>query len=346
MLNSAQKETDFILHPRVLIGCMRIDSIFKPLSIPKAQLLLSINRFQLNLQNQQGESYELPKPLRKFKLSSTRQINHTFLSLVWERFSTFVALYETKNYSISCEFIFSSRCLDYGYLNMLYFIEETSLNGYFSKTCNNSFNVDIVADKIKINVGPAILHTLLSSKIHWEETLTSDGKDKKHIVITKFVFVNRTHLNICFGQTGTNERIQLQPKECHMYSFRSDYLDQEVTFSLLDDNMQVVESSQSIPISIELSSDDGVVKHILMGNRCLIVRSKKLSATQMYILIKGQIELLSMVSDEFRLEFLREDPEAEKSKQKEQKLCDYATVANDRITFLQTVTAGSNIYMR
>ncbi|XP_055848221.1 intermembrane lipid transfer protein VPS13B isoform X2 [Episyrphus balteatus] len=335
ILNSAKKESDFILHPKVLVGCMRIDTIFRPCAIPKFQILLNINEMQINLQNHQSIDSKLPVELKKFKISeNSKPINQTFARIGFEKTSIHASFHTLSNYSIHSELKFGIKCLDHGYLNLISMIEDTDLSAFFR--INSAVETSIVADRLSLNLGPSILHNLICAKQNWEAYFREES-DRKSYLISKFIVANRTHTSLSFGQSGTDERILLNPKECCKYSFHSDCFGQELTFYLFDGRIE--HKSNSVGITLEFpASSESIVNHVPIDDKCLVVRTRKLSATQYYILIKGQIELISMVNESFLLEFYRDDKKTEGT--------EIRLDEKDRATFLQPVMTDSNICIR
>ncbi|XP_055922999.1 intermembrane lipid transfer protein VPS13B [Eupeodes corollae] len=335
ILNSAKKETDFILHPKVLVGCMRIDTIFRPCTIPKFQILLNFNEIQINLQNHQSLDSKLPALLRKFKISeNSKPINQTFARIGFEKISIHASFHTLSNYSIHSELTFGVQCLDHGYLNLISMIEQTDLSAYFR--INGAVESSIVADKLSLNLGPSILHNLMCAKQNWEAYFREES-ERQTFLISKFIVANRTHTSLSFGQSGTTERILLNPKECCKYSFSSDCFGQELTFYLLVGKTE--HSSNPLGVTLEFTaSAESMVSHVRIDDKCFAARIRKLSATQYYILIKGQIELISMVNDSFVLDFYRDNKKTEEN--------EVRLEGRDRVSFIQPVMTDSNICIR
>ena len=187
----------------------------------------------------------------------------------------------------------------------------------------------------------AAIHTILSSKTRWEECLDLDERRIRHALIPKCIVVNRTMTSMAFGQTGTHERIQLKPKECYLYSFRSDYHNQELTFYICDEETNSVDTSLSLPIPLKFESQF-IVQFLRIGSKVITVKSRKLSGSQIFVLIKGQIELVSMVPHNLRLEFRLEGKTYDES----HKPLDYIIDKHARNSFYHSVDQNSNITLR
>ncbi|XP_059217881.1 intermembrane lipid transfer protein VPS13B isoform X1 [Stomoxys calcitrans] len=344
VLGKGRKDSDFMLHPRVLVACMKVDTTFQSKSVPKAQLLLSCNSIYVKLLNQSEEGDELPSMLKHFHLAKTTKIPHVFFILTIQNIKLHAVFYSWLNYNVNSSLTTHMKYLDYGFLNMLPLLEETSMQTYFAvDQKKNVVNVNLVCDRLRFNVGPSALHSLLASKQHWEECLARDEQQQqlRHALIPKCVIVNRTMTVMDFGQTGTHEHIPLNPKECYLYSFRSDCHKQELTLYVSDEETNTVYTSASIPILFKFDTES-LVQDLCIGTKCITVKSKKLSASQICILIQGQIELVSMVPHNLHLEFRQEGKVYEESN----KPLEYFIERYGRNSFFYSVARDSNISMR
>ncbi|XP_032596259.1 vacuolar protein sorting-associated protein 13B isoform X2 [Drosophila grimshawi] len=331
-------DNDFILHPKVLVGCMRIDTTFHSALVPKLQLLLCCQHMELNFLNQPDVSDVLPSQLKKYNLRRTTDITQTFLTCHVDNLQLHGSIYTRTNYNVELDFRSRIKCLDYGYLNMLDIMEPMSFHSYlrYNKR-QHLLHANILLDKLRFNCSPCVIHTLLCAKYHWQELL-----QERHIVHTlmpKCVIVNRMQTPLTFGQTGTDERISLAPQELRAYYFCSDFHCQELTFFIENSVTNQVEISDSVHIALKFDDDD-LVRHFRIGQHCITIKQRKLSATQVYILVKGQIELVSMVPFELLTEFRNEGVE-----QAENPLA-HLLAGKGRISFFQTVVRNADITMR
>lgn len=342
VLASGRKDADFILHPKVLVGCMRVDTTFQSNCVPKVQLLLSWNSFKVKLLNQPEESDVLPPLLKRFHLTKTTHISQCFLEFTMKNLNFHSTFYNKEKYNFNLALKVDMKCLDYGFLNMIALMEEATIQSYLEiDKKKNSFCVNFVIDRLQFNIGPAIVHTLLSSKTHWSECLDLDDRRVRHALIPKCIVVNRIMTCLAFGQSGTHERIQLQPKECYLYSFRSDYHNQELTFFISDEENNTVDTSSSLHIPLKFVGEH-VLKYLRIGQKIITVKLQKLSTSQIFILIKGQIELVSMVPHNLRLEFRAEN----KMDEVGNKTLEYFIEKHGRNSFYHSVDRNSNIAMR
>ena len=342
VLGKGRQDADFMLHPKVLVGCMRVDTTFQSNCVPKIEMLLSCNLFKVKLLNQPDENADLPPLLKKFRLATTTPISQGFVIFLMQNLKFHLTYYDQNKFNTNLSLSMSIKCLDYGFLNMMSLMEEACLQCYTELDKNKYLlNVNVVCDRLRFNLGPAVIHTLLSSKNHWEECLDNDELRVRHALIPKCIVVNRTMTCLSFGQAGTHERIPLKPKECHLYSFRSDFHSQELNFYITDEETNTVDTSLPMHINFKLESQF-VEQYLRIGNKVLSIKSRKLSGSQIFVLIKGQIELVSMVPHKLRVEF-RQDTKTDEGKQKPM---EYTIDKQARTSFYLSVNQDSNITMR
>ncbi|XP_028899829.2 intermembrane lipid transfer protein VPS13B isoform X2 [Zeugodacus cucurbitae] len=335
-------DEDFILHPKVLVGCMRIDTAFQSECVPKLQMLLSCASLQMKFFNQVNYEYKLPPALAEYTLAPAKQISQAFLIVLLEKLSIHAAFNSSHIYSIDSSLTLNVKCLDYGFLNMLSVLEDAKLQSYVTvNKLKRQLNINAVLERFRINFGPSILHTLLSSKAHWEELFKTSAPSDCHVLLPKCIVVNRMQALVSFGQTGTTERVQLQPLECSLYSFGNDGNSQELTFFVADNETRMTDASQSVAIPFKFDGER-LLQSIRIGDKCLIIELQKLSATQVVVLLKGQIELVSMVPQELRVE-LRFD---ESQGTEEKRALEYLVKSEGYSSFYAAVQRTSNVFMR
>ncbi|KAH8311151.1 hypothetical protein KR044_004588 [Drosophila immigrans] len=335
-----QQDNDFILHPKVLVGCMRIDTTFDVEKVPKFQLYLCCQDIVVNLLNMPNAANELPMQLKKYDLKQTTELTQTFLTVHMDSLRIHSNVYTRCNYNIETNFRSRIKCLDYGFFNMVDILEPMTFHSYVQfNRMKRQLKANILMDKLRFNCGPWVIHTLLSSKQHWQEVM-----QKKKVVNTlmpRVVIVNRMQCPITFGQTGTIERIVITPQEVYLYYFSSDYYSQELTFFKHPTATNKLEVSESVHIALKFE-ESRRVRHVRIGNACLTIKQGKLSATQVYVLIKGQIEMVNMASFRLLADFHSEDKSVEEHVAS---LQDWVP-ANGRTSFYNTVMRNENITMR
>ncbi|XP_017091950.2 intermembrane lipid transfer protein VPS13B isoform X1 [Drosophila bipectinata] len=336
----ADENKDFILHPKVLVGCMRIDTVFMAEKVPKLQLLLHCQDIEVNLLNQNDSIGELPSTLKEYNIKETPEVHQTFLTINVEDLQVHSAIFSKNDFSLQTDLRTRIKCLDYGFLNMLDIVEPMKFSSYV-RLCNSPrslVDANFMVDKLRINCGPYAIHTLLSSKRHWQEVMQQ--KEKRCVLVPKCVVINRMQVPLMFGQTGTVEQITLAPREAHFYSFRSCSHGQELTLLIYNPETKELEASESISISLKFEEDQKV-KHLRIGQSCITLKTGKLSATQIYVLIKGQIEVISMVPHELITEFrLGRYPYDEQGSQ------EYVLPYKKSASFYQSIERDEPINMR
>ncbi|XP_023169164.2 vacuolar protein sorting-associated protein 13B isoform X2 [Drosophila hydei] len=332
---------DFILNPKVLVGCMRIDTIFQVELVPKLQLLLSCQYVELNFLNQPDASNVLPAPLQKYFLRRTTNITQTFLSVNMDDLQLHSTIYTRDSYSAELDFRSRIKCLDYGSLNMMDIMEPMSFHSYLRFDGKQRvLHANLLLDKLRFNCGPCVIHTLLCSKQHWLEQLQQQRD--VHTLMPRCVIVNRMQTHFVFGQTGTSERITVLPQELRPYYFSNDGCGQELMFYIEDLESHKLDSSESLAIALKFE-DEHRVHHLRVGQHCITIKLSKLSTTQIYILVKGQIELVSMVPFELLTEFRTEGKQLD---EQATNALPHLLVAKGRISFYQQVQRNEQVNMR
>ncbi|XP_034127951.1 vacuolar protein sorting-associated protein 13B isoform X2 [Drosophila guanche] len=333
-------DNDFILHPKVLVGCMRIDTIFRAEAVPKLQLLLCCQDMEVNLLNLPDPKGQLPSLLKEYSLKRTTDCPQTFLTLHVGDLQLHSAVYARNNFSLETDFRARVKCLDYGFLNMLDIMEPMKFSSYAMFAHSpRSLKANFLLDKLRFNCAPYMIHTLLSSKHHWQEVLRKS--ELRHTLMPKCVVVNRMQAALSFGQTGTSEQISLAPHELQLYHFRSCGQGQELTFFVKHPETNQMEASSSLHIALKFEEEQRV-HHLRVGKSCITINVGKLSATQIYILVKGQIEVISMVPFELITEFRHEG----KSYDEQTTPHEHLLRASGRASFYQTVLRNGDINLR
>lgn len=355
-----------IFDPKILVGCMRIDTSFNPQLIPKIQFLVSCNRFEVNLQTHFYPDTAPPPLLKKYQFCPGSTSSETSIMVILSNANFFWSLKGHKDFSIYAKMIFSVKCLDNAFLSVLNFIEDMAIESYFNVKSDSTTDINVIVNKMTVNFGPSILQTMMSSITHWQtEIKNMFGQNDKETeprkyILTKFTIVNRTNLVISFGQSETQENISLKPQEFTGYSFLSDYFQQKLTF-YLERSGQVYESepvlinfdgnhpeyspeqtNTSTAVQSANSTPAEYMEHVRIGNIYLIVKIRKLSSTQMLIFLKGQIEIVSMVNDIFRMQFRVFDSSSNNS----EVTSDFKASSMQKLTILECVDDETNISLR
>lgn len=277
---------------------MRIDSYFSSKLVPNLQAVLNLTNIQLNLINHlRLENAKSPEILTNYKFAKNDLTQtQTFFSAFLTDFKIHGNIYNDMQISIQNEFNFRCEILDYSYLNVQPMIEDFNFKSFFDFG-DNFINSNIITSEIKMRYGPCIGHTIAVSEKNWEQILTDGSRSSTDLIIlTRFVICNDTTIPLLFGQFQTEEAIFLQPKHFCMYSFRSDRLEQKLTFSF--------NWVKSNPLLIDKEG----VQLIQIQENVLIIKIEKISSSQKKITIKGQVEFLNMTDESFVINY---KPESE-----------------------------------
>lgn len=280
------------LHPKALVACMRIDSFFSPSLVPSFQGVLTISQIKLNIMNHIVLA-ETPEILRDYKIIEDYSKTQSFLSLSLKHFKIHSNMYVDIQTSVHGETDFSIDIIDYAYLSVQPLIEEFRIQS-FVEINDNTINANVVASDIKLRYGPSIAHSLAVSQQIWSQILTREPK--KHVLFTRFIVCNNTIVPLQFGQSESEEKIFLRPKECSLYPFRSEKLMQNLTFGIQEDNAWIFSSPAII-------AEDGTSCVNLDNEKVVVVSTQKIFSSQKLIVIKGQLEFLNKSEHPFVVEY-------------------------------------------
>lgn len=289
------------LHPRALVGCMRIDSYFSLKLVPSIELALNISHLTIALKNdlnQQDSSIKpMPDALKQYAVNSNAKDMQTFLKLYVRNLKSYVSIYEDETVTVEMDMMLSSTILEHSYLTIQPLLDEFCLK-FLIEHSSSTINLNIVADVVRLRYGLSVAHTLTIAEQLWRQALTCEINET--ILVTRYVICNCTTLPMKFGQYNTEEVIYLQPKECNFYAFRSDKHAQKLLFS-----SDVLTSTwmSSEPVLISQESTQFVRTNANDNNQLFMVKVEKLSPTQKLVIVKGQIEFLSMTQMPFHIQY-------------------------------------------
>lgn len=316
------------IHPRALVGCMRIDSNFSTKSIPSIQAVFKMAHFTLSLKNIEQHTDNMPEPLKSYTLADGIIDCQTFLKFSLNNVRAHGNLYQDQSISLHTEMCCSSSIVDYSYLTMQPLLDECNIQMYAEY--GNQLNVNVVADDIRLRYGPLVGHTIAVAEQIWYRHFTetkSLNSNNDAVIASRFIVCNATSSIIQFGQEGTleaiYESIYLKPKECSFYAFRSDRGDQRLAFADENNwNAPAKDNVSSVSIGI-----DGMDVLRLIDDRLMFVKTEKISATQKKITIKGQVEVLSMTEQPLRVYYKANDSQGIVNKPVEFDVCNSGSVS-------------------
>lgn len=291
LLESHEKGT-LRLHPKALVACMRIDSFFSPSLVPSFQGVLTISQIKLNIINHIA-SAEIPDIMKDYKIIEDYSKTQSFLSLSFKHFKIHSNMYVDIQTSVHGETEFSIDIIDYAYLSVQPLIEEFRIQS-FVEINDDTINANLVVSDIKLRYGPSIAHSLAVSQQIWSQILTREST--KHVLFTRFIVCNNTIVPLQFGQSESEEKIFLRPKECSLYAFRSEKLLQNLSFGVQEDNVWIFSSPTAI-------AADGSICCNLDNEHVVVVNTQKISSSQKMIVVKGQLEFLNKTEHPFVVEY-------------------------------------------
>lgn len=293
-------DNESIVNVKALAACMRIDSYFNPLLIPKVQIAINLTSFCVQLYNQfkNDTLFVMPKALNGYTADGLIPDNQRFLTFSLENVSVYLAtwVYDTAMF----DFTSSVRCniLDYACLT-----EEALIFPFTLKVTMNlsdTTNINVWTRSINVKFTPAIGHTLAVSAQTWNQTYNAIVSTQPELVIvTRYVICNNTNYNVRFGQAGTEEDILLPSKFLHMYSWRSQKFNQMIRIG--------VEQCEWIwfdPINIDEVRTETMDLKKGDDTLTIIVSVKELSSTQKQITFSGQLMICNMLLEHFEMKLV------------------------------------------
>lgn len=292
-LNKDSHSHIFHLNPRALVGCMRIDSIFSSQLVPNVQLVTELSHMSLTIKNNLKMSDSSMKSiLGQYAAVCDVNDTHTVIKLNSTKLNSHFCLYYDNKITLQTSFVFSTNVVDYSYLIMQPLIEEVNLQFYYENADN--INVNVIADELRIRYGISAGHSLAVTEQIWRQVLTNDIPNN-NIFVMRYVICNCTSVPLHFGQYLTEESIYLKPNESCLYAFRTDKLEQKLSFSFGENKW-----CPSDPLHV---GKDDVQFLKIDEDKILIPKIEKLSASQRRIVVKGQIELLNMSEQSFIVQY-------------------------------------------
>ncbi|XP_046469502.1 intermembrane lipid transfer protein VPS13B isoform X2 [Neodiprion pinetum] len=287
-----------LVSARALAACLRIDSYFNPTIVPNLQAALNIGAIHVAFYNNVDScSYDiLPPPLNNYTLDVT--IPETQCYLICEHRKAIVVLNRWADGVLMFDIggVLSIRVLDYGLLNMHEVLDP--LEGKVQLSIADAVELSVICNPFSLKFSPAISHTLAVSAHLW--AMAFDGDIKNVVVLSRYVVANDSNISIRFGQSGTNDNIILQTRQCHFYSWR------HVNNQTLRIAVEHSGWTWSQPFSVHRNG----IQMIDFGNNgsrniAIFVNVTSLSATQKLITFSGQLILTNQMVDNFEMKLVK-----------------------------------------
>lgn len=285
-----------ILTPRTIISFIRIDSVFNIQNIPKLQANIKIDKLALSILNNTMCIQKCPPDILSrytLKVEEHTDVTQEFCEINFGNINININLYGDMHARIYNELTFCINIFDSSYLTMIPLIDTVSIGSYIEMNKLNCQNIlHLTADKLNIRYGPTAGNAISTAKNVWKPIETQKP------IMSRYIICNSTSISLKFGQYSTDEAIWLQSNECFYYAFRTQHHEQKLKFSVESDN-SIVEINDSI----RLNDNDNMKTLKVTSNKLLLITTKKLSTTQKQIIIKGQIELMNMTQESFKIHY-------------------------------------------
>lgn len=287
-----------LVSARALAACLRIDSYFNPKIVPNLQAALNIGIIHVAFYNyiDSGSYNNLPPPLQNYTLDS--QIPETQCYLTCEHKKAIVVLNRWADGAVMVDIggVVSIRVLDYGLLHMHEVLD--TLEGKVQISITDSVELSVICNPFSLKFGPAISHTLAVSAHLWATAF--DSENKNVVVLTRYVVANDSNIPIRISQSGTDDQIMLQSRQCHFYSWRN-FNNQTLRVAVEDGGW-----TWSQPFAVNKNE----IQVINFGTHAskeitIFVRVTSLSATQKLITFSGQLIITNQLVDNFEMKLVR-----------------------------------------
>lgn len=285
------------LHPRALVGCIRVDSQFSPSNVANVMVALDLRHISLSLRHDRSPDTtvngRMPSSISQYSLNkaNTTRVWHTFLKLYQRNFRAQASLMDDDQTLVQIETTASASILDFAYLTMLPLLDECTVKlGIDLRKSQTTANV--VTDVIRLHYGQAVGQTMTICQQLWKE-----HECREMILATRYIVCNCTSSPIKYGQVNTDETLFLNSNESTFYAFRSLHADQHLRLSL-----ETISWTGQEPICV--SHTDGMqVMQLLEPDQLAIAQLQKISASHVVVTIKGQVEFRNMSDMAFRVQY-------------------------------------------
>lgn len=290
-----------LVSARALAACLRIDSYFNSSIIPNLQAALNIGIIHVSLYNHiESSTYDtLRNPLHNFKVKGTipemqcfMSIEHKGAILVFNRWTDGATLIDING-------VISIHILDYGYLIMQEVLDP--LDGKFQISLSDKTDIIVMCKPFSLKLSPTITHTLSVSSYLWSASLNRE--EKGVIILTRYVIANDCNVPIRFGQSGTDDNVLLETRECNFYSWR------HIGNNMIRISIEANAWMWSRPFPV---NKDGI--HLVEFTNPLIdmtifVNITSLSATQKLVTFSGQLIISNQLIDNFEMKLVKYEAE-------------------------------------
>lgn len=280
------------MSPLALAACMRVDSHFDPLLVPRLRASVAVDACLVTLNVPTNQKVP-PAALWPFRLDhslasptnldfAVASVDHLCLSYTgWEN-----RINLGVNGYVSCDVTELLHLTRLGVLDSVGVKASAVICQPFNK--EPGIEVEASLDPCFIRVCQPVMHTLSTAASFWSPDVHTG-------VLPSYVAVcNNTTDTVCFGQAGTVEKISLQPGHMHAYTWKSTRAPMMLHLGI--ENQQWKWSSpfalvHGKEITVELPIGSSVTSTVL-------VRMQAGQGVEMQVIISGQVTLRShLVTD-------------------------------------------------
>lgn len=293
---------EFLMHPKVLVACLRIDSFYVPSSIPKVNFLVEIGNMELTLFNQMNNGV-CRNELSKYKLNDIRSRDQEAAKLILKSVSLLGQYFDENLENFEVEARVRGEVVENCYQNYVSVFDECDIKALL-KINYDDLDLSMSTGHFNFNYSPDIGQSLLITKKIWEKNLKAESSDNL-ILNTKFIICNNTTSLINLNQHGANECICIMPQSFILYHFRTDKLEDKIELSIRTKGSWTLKSE---PFSMHQET----VQRLKVGeNIFVIVRVKNHSNYQKKVIIDGAVSVYNMTKEVFHVQYRRYDKEIE-----------------------------------
>ena len=291
---------EFQMHPKVLVACLRIDSYYVSSAIPNLDMFIDVSYAEINVMNKMINAEKLSEIVEGFQLMDDRGKEHEAGKVVMKNVKVFSQFFDENYENFEVDATIGAELIDYGCGNLVPMIDDFRLKALVDLHHEN-LNLSFMTEKIQLKYSPAIGHSLLTTKMIWENHLMEANKSQELILHTKFIICNNTASPIGISQFQTNEMLCLMPQTFVLYYFRTDKLEQMMQFCVC---LKGAWSLKTSPIHIQ---HDGVEYVKLDNNQYFVVTVKSITNFQRKVTIDGTVSVFNMTKELFRIQYKRYD---------------------------------------
>ncbi|XP_015175870.1 PREDICTED: vacuolar protein sorting-associated protein 13B isoform X1 [Polistes dominula] len=286
-----------LVSARALAACLRIDSYFNSSIIPNLQAALNIGIIHVSLYNHiDSSTYDsLLPPLHNFTVKGTipemqcfMSIEHKGAILVFNRWTDGSTLVDING-------VISIHILDYSYLIMQEVLDP--LDGKFQISLSDKIDISVMCKPFSLKLSPTITHTLSVSSYLWSASLNTENKGV--IILTRYVIANDCNIPIRFGQSGTDDNVLLNTRECNFYSWR------HIGNNMIRISIEANAWMWSRPFPVNTDGTHLVEFANPLVDITIFVNITSLSATQKLVTFTGQFIVSSQLIDNFEMKLVK-----------------------------------------